>query len=195
MEFLAGETLAQRLERGALPTDGVSALGRSVLDALAAAHAKQIVHRDIKPANVFLANRPVLIDFGIARASEDSALTDGGQVVGTRAYMPPEQHEGNATPATDLYAVAALLYEASTGRRWDTTLAPGQANWSGVPRRLTRALKRGLAVDPADRWPNAAAFRNALPAPSAPRHRAVVGAAVVAAGVAAVLLWPPPAPP
>ena len=195
MEFLAGETLAQRLERGPLPADSVAALGRAVLGALAAAHASRIVHRDIKPANVFLADRPVLIDFGIARAGEDSALTDDGQVVGTRAYMPPEQREGSATPATDLYAAAALLYEASTARRWDPTPAPERANWSGVPQRLARALARGLAVDPADRWPDAVAFRNALPDPATRRHRAVVGGAVVAAGVAAVLLWPAPPPP
>jgi tetratricopeptide (TPR) repeat protein len=193
MELVRGETLAERLARGPLGAGAASALGRTLLGALAAMHRHNIVHRDIKPANVILANRPVLIDFGIARADDDTALTAGGEVVGTRAYMPPEQREGVATPATDLYAFAAVLYEACTGRRWDATRALDEADWSGVPRRLGGALRRGLAVDPKDRWPNAASFRDALPDSGVPRRPLAVGAVALVAVVVA-LVWPKPRP-
>lgn len=195
MELLQGETLAQRLARGPLGPRDASALGRTLLGALAAIHGHNIVHRDVKPANVMLADRPVLIDFSIARAAEDTALTEDGQAVGTRPYMPPEQRQGIATHVTDLYALAALLYEACTGRRWEATWSAQQADWSGVPRSLDAVLRRGLAADPPDRWPNAPAFRDALPDGGAPRRR-LAAAAVGVLVVAVALAWPPkPKPP
>ena len=190
MEYLSGETLAERLQRGPFRPRSVSELGQALLGALGAAHAKQIIHRDIKPANVFLADRPVLIDFGIARAAQDITLTEDGQIVGTRGYMPWEQRAGLATEATDLYSVAGLLYEACSGRRWDTTRAPEQADWSGIPRRLRPVLKRGLAVEPARRWPNAAAFRSALPDLAGPRRETAVLAVAVIVAILAIILWP-----
>jgi len=198
MDFVEGETLAQRLARGPLQPRAVRALGRHLLDALSAAHAQDVIHRDIKPGNVFVGDRILLADFGIARAQDDSTITADGEVVGTPAYMPPEQRNGDATAATDLYAIAAVLYEASTGRRWDARAHPEQANWSRIPGRLARALRHGLAPDPKNRWANAEAFREALRDPT---HWGTVAlyAGLLVAGVAAGYLarwWlRPPLPP
>jgi serine/threonine protein kinase len=99
MEFLAGETLDERLKRdGKLPVGEALRVGREVAEGLAAAHAKGLIHRDVKPANVWLEaprGRVKLLDFGLARAaSQDAGLTQQGAVVGTPAYMAPEQGRG-----------------------------------------------------------------------------------------------------
>ena len=166
MDYLVGDTLATRLERGPLSPDEARKLGRDLLDGLEAAHRTGVVHRDVKPGNVFLANgRAVLVDFGVAKTRAvggDSALTAPGAVVGTLDYMPPEQAAGGeVTPRTDLYAVGMVLYEAFTGRHWSWD-RPERAEWSGVPRGIARVLRRALAVAPEERWPDAATFRRAL---------------------------------
>jgi len=166
MDYLVGDTLATRLERGPLSLDEARKLGRDLLDGLEAAHRTGVVHRDVKPGNVFLANgRAVLVDFGVAKTRAvggDSALTAPGAVVGTLDYMPPEQAAGGeVTPRTDLYAVGMVLYEALTGRHWSWD-RPERAEWSGVPRGIARVLRRALAVAPEERWPDAATFRRAL---------------------------------
>jgi serine/threonine protein kinase len=165
MEYLEGDTLKSRLENGPLPARAVRALGRELLDALAAAHRQDIVHRDVKPDNIILIReRTILTDFGIAH-TEDGAttITEPGQQIGTRRYMPPEQLAGlEVTPRSDLYATASVLYEACTGRRWSQSTSPDKGDWAGVPRSLAAALRRGLALRPADRWATAAAFRAAL---------------------------------
>jgi serine/threonine protein kinase len=127
MEFLEGAALNHLVAGGALPADQVMDIGSALADVLAAAHAKGIIHRDIKPANIFVTDRGVkLLDFGLAKPSPDrlasagpteEQLTDGGAVLGTPAYMSPEQVRGETVDArTDLFSLGAVLYEMSTGR-------------------------------------------------------------------------------
>jgi non-specific serine/threonine protein kinase len=122
MELLSGEPLSKRLERGALPWSEVLRLADQLLDALNALHSNGIVHRDLKPANVFLTPHGAkLVDFGLAQptAFDDAThlgLTGAGMIVGTPQYMPPERTTGHpADERADLWAAAAVLYEAAAG--------------------------------------------------------------------------------
>jgi serine/threonine protein kinase len=127
MELLGGETLAARLKRGRVPPEEALPLVRQIAAGLGAAHRAGVVHRDLKPANVFLVPerdgvRAVITDFGLARTdAAGKALADmtgTGEVLGTPAYMAPEQLEGKVpTPATDIYALGLVLYEMVTGQR------------------------------------------------------------------------------
>jgi tetratricopeptide (TPR) repeat protein len=168
MEFIPGETLAARIARGPLSLDEVRKLGRDLLDALEVAHRHDVIHRDVKPQNIFLVGgRFVLGDFGIATSStvDTPPDADGKVIVGTPQYMPPEQRYGwEIGPRTDLYGVGMVLYEAITRRRWNWFLPDDKPDWSKVPRRsgMLRVLQRALAFRPADRWPDARAFRQAL---------------------------------
>lgn len=119
MELVRGGSLADLLrERGSLPVRQAAAIGLQMLDALTAAHEQGIVHRDVKPANVLLeGERAVLTDFGIAALEGDATLTRTGAILGTPAYMAPEQVRGAAaTPASDLWSLGATLYAAVEGR-------------------------------------------------------------------------------
>jgi hypothetical protein len=131
MELLEGETLHWRLLRGALPLAEVIEVGAALADALDAAHAKGIIHRDIKPANIVLTARgPKILDFGLAKATagsgsasatamrvSDAPLTALGAMVGTVAYMSPEQLRGEPLDArSDLFSFGLVLYEMATGR-------------------------------------------------------------------------------
>ncbi|MFD7730059.1 WD40 repeat domain-containing serine/threonine protein kinase [Kitasatospora phosalacinea] len=120
MEYLSGRSLAAEIRAdGPLAPDRVVALGLTLLDALAEAHAEGVVHRDVKPDNVLLTGKgAVLTDFGIARSADaTSALTATGVLIGTPAYLAPEQLEGKeATPATDLWALGATLWHAAGGQ-------------------------------------------------------------------------------
>ncbi|HEX4952767.1 MAG TPA: serine/threonine-protein kinase [Thermoanaerobaculia bacterium] len=125
MELLAGETLAERLERrGPLPIEQALEIARQVAAALAAGHRAGVVHRDLKSSNVVLVEGPdglraVVTDFGLARsltAEEDPQLTASGDLLGSPAYMAPEQIEGRPLgPAADLYALGVVLFEMVTG--------------------------------------------------------------------------------
>jgi eukaryotic-like serine/threonine-protein kinase len=134
MEYLEGETLADRLARGALPLEQTLRYGSQIADALSKAHRQGIVHRDLKPGNVMLTKSGVkLLDFGLAKAmapemasdltSEPTAaarpdLTQKGTLLGTLPYMAPEQLEGKeADSRTDIFALGATLYEMATGRK------------------------------------------------------------------------------
>jgi serine/threonine protein kinase len=195
MELIRGETLAERLKRGPLPPAEVGALAHDLLSALDAAHQLNVVHRDVKPANVFLVDgRAVLGDFGIARsvAGTDTELTATGQLVGTLAYMAPEQLAGDAvTPRTDLYAAGLVLFEAFTGRRWDRLRPPAADDWRGMPVPMQRAIRQALAPDPADRWPDARAFLAALERRRIGR-RVLLGAAlgILLIALGSSLPWP-----
>jgi tetratricopeptide (TPR) repeat protein len=121
LEPLRGETLSVRLQRGPLPADEVRALALGLLDALGYAHGRGLMHRDLKPANVFLRDgdprRPVLLDFGLARAIDDQRLTTPGRLLGTPAYMSPEQVRGDRPldQRTDLWSLGVMLFEALSG--------------------------------------------------------------------------------
>ena len=206
MEFVRGETLAERLARGTLTPEEARKLGRDLLDALEIAHKHDVIHRDVKPQNIFLVgDRYLLGDFGIATSSNAVTVTDseGRVIVGTPPYMPPEQRYGwEVGPRTDLYAVGLVLYEALTQRRWSWFLPDDKPDWSKVPRRsgMLPVLQRALAYRPADRWPDAKTFRHALWRTRARKYRArtlalTVGGVAAGAVIGALLLRPPAVPP
>ena len=122
MPLLTGETLATRLERETkLPPAEAARIGREIALGLAAAHAKGLVHRDVKPANVWLeagTGRVKLLDFGLALAHDTSNLTHSGFVIGTPAYMSPEQARSEPLDGrSDLFSLGVTLYLALTGDR------------------------------------------------------------------------------
>jgi eukaryotic-like serine/threonine-protein kinase len=119
MEHVAGETLADRVRRGRLRPDEVVEIGRQACAGLEHAHAAGLVHRDVKPANLLLRVDGTLkiADFGIARAAEASRVTAAGTVLGTAAYLAPEQAQGgDVSAAADVYSLGAVLYECLTGQ-------------------------------------------------------------------------------
>jgi len=120
MEYVEGQSLAQRLRHGAIPTPQAIAYIDQVLDALDYAHKQHVVHRDIKPANMMVTPAGVvkLMDFGIARAKGDQTLTAVDTTTGSLGYMSPEQVHGKPTDGrSDLYSVGISLYEMVTGER------------------------------------------------------------------------------
>jgi serine/threonine protein kinase len=172
MQLLRGKTLEDRLQRagGRLPLPEVLRVGREIAEGLAAAHARGLVHRDIKPANVWLEEergRVRIVDFGLARGTEpDAQFTHAGSVIGTPAYMAPEQAGGAAVDARcDLFSLGAVLYRAATGTSpfgdRDTlsilnalatrTPAPPHKIVPSLPRMFSGLVMRLLAKDPADR--------------------------------------------
>jgi serine/threonine protein kinase len=151
MELCEGDTLAARLKKGKLSIDDTVRYGTQIADALAAAHAKGIVHRDLKPGNIMLTKSGVkVLDFGLAKAPQDETLTGSRVVMGTPAYMAPEQREGKECDArTDIYALGLVLYEMATGKRAPQGEPPAMED---VPARLAPVIERCLAPDPEDRW-------------------------------------------
>lgn len=182
MELIQGETLADHLVRcGPLAAADAAAIAMALLDALAAAHRRGLVHRDVKPANVLLpADGGVkLSDFGIAKglASSTAGLTARGQIVGTPAYLSPEQAAGHpATARSDLYALGVVAYESVTGappfsgddvvsvaiahQRQPVPALAEQA--PATPPAVAAVVERALAKDPAERFADAAEMRTAL---------------------------------
>ena len=173
MEWLDGETLADRLARGAIGSVAAARLGRRVLLALAVAHAHGIVHRDIKPSNVFLPEADLgqakLLDFGIARRTQDDwPVTRPGTALGTAMYVAPEQaRDGDAVDGrADIFSLGCVLYECATGeppRRQVShaggtpacyELDPAGQCWA-VAQPLREVLARMLALEPAKRPGNA----------------------------------------
>ena len=216
MGYVAGESLAQRLaHQGRLPLDEALRIATEVGDALQYAHEHGIIHRDIKPANILLAGGHALVtDFGIAKSvaesEEGKTLTGTGVTVGTAAYMSPEQASGERRidARSDVYALAAVLYEMLTGEP-PFTGATAQAIVArilvdaprsvrtvrpNVPVHIEQALLAGLAKVPGDRPPSAKAFIDLLSAPvTAPRAkrrwlRYAAGAAALAAAAMAIAL-------
>ncbi len=182
MDYLAGETLADRVERAPLSPEAAGQLGLDLLAALGAAHAKGVIHRDVKPSNImFQDGRAMLVDFGIAKRVTADPVTGHGERPGTVSWMPPEQLAGaELTPRADLYSAAMVLYHALTGVMWSVTDRVKTADWSDVPKRLRPVLMRALCFDARDRWADAAEFRTAW-------QRAIGPRPVVALSVAAIV--------
>ncbi len=180
MEFLDGETVAQRLERGPVPVAEALPIAVEIAEALDTAHRQGIVHRDLKPSNVMLTDTGVrLLDFGLAKQHEagapgtltpaptHTALTMEGSILGTLHYMSPEQLDGKPADArSDVFSFGATVYEMVSGRRpFDADSqasvigailkdapAPLREIEPGIPRRLDRVVRTCLAKDPEDRW-------------------------------------------
>src|SRR5499425_1091073 len=179
MEFLEGETLAQRLLNGSLPAEQTLRYGTEIADALDKAHRQGIVHRDLKPGNMMLTKSGMkLLDFGLAKAIAPPAdkasltslptqqgLTQEGTILGTFQYMAPEQLEGkDADARTDIFAFGCALYEMATGRKafsgtsqaslitaiMSSDPAPISTLQPMTPPALDRAVKTCLAKDPED---------------------------------------------
>jgi len=185
MPYLDGETLAARLQRGALALDSALRIGIEILDALNAAHHAGITHRDLKPANIMLTKSGVkLLDFGVAKlrpqialagappdaqtSTQPTPLTKAGTFVGTLHYMSPEQLEGHeGDPKSDIFAFGAVLYEMLTGRKAfeGTSQASviaaimerdvGRMNGDVAPPAIERIVRKCLAKDPEERWQTA----------------------------------------
>lgn len=144
-ELVEGRTLARLSREGALSDREIAEIGADLCEALDHAHSRGVVHRDIKPQNVVVAPegefRAKLMDFGVARLSESTALTAPGDVVGTLAYMSPEQAEGEAAgPAADVYSLALTLYECWGGENPNRRATPAATARAigGRPRPLRR---------------------------------------------------------
>ena len=184
MPYLKGESLEERIKREVRPplTESLR-IGREIAEGLRAAHEHGVIHRDIKPGNVWLEGgraRVKILDFGLARAGADSAqLTQLGVVLGTPAFMPPEQINGQAVDArADLFSLGCILYRLTTGQLPFTgrdTLAtlvavgtekplPPRSLCPDVPAALDELIMRLLAKTPEERPPSAAAVVEALSA-------------------------------
>src|SRR5215471_18930835 len=119
MELVEGETMAARLKRGPLAMTTALLYGSQIVAALAEAHGKGIIHRDLKPGNIMIAKSGIkVLDFGLAKSEQDESVTISRMVMGTPAYMAPEQRDGKAADArSDIYAFGCVLYEMLTGAR------------------------------------------------------------------------------
>jgi serine/threonine protein kinase/tetratricopeptide (TPR) repeat protein len=169
MEYLEGETLKKKIERGPLELDQALRYAIQIAHGLIDAHAHGIIHRDIKPANMMVTSHDVakIVDFGLARLSGRTMLTKTGSTIGTAAYMSPEQARGEtADHRTDIWAMGVVLYEMLTGRHpfageyeeavtyrilnedpeFVTKIRPE------LPRELDHIIERAIAKDPARRY-------------------------------------------
>ncbi len=160
MEVLEGETIAARLKKGPLPIDQALRFAAQIANALAEAHGRGIVHRDLKPGNIMLMKSGVkVLDFGLATWEGDETHAATRTVMGTPAYMAPEQREGKPADArADIYSYGCVLYEMLTGAR----ATPERKR---VPSRPLEKIVSGcLATNPAQRWQTAAELAVALEA-------------------------------
>ncbi len=155
MELVEGQTLDARLDRAKLSIADTLRYGAQIAEALAEAHARGIVHRDLKPGNIMLSRSGVkVLDFGLAKlTTADETLTSSRVLMGTPAYMAPEQREGSPTDSrTDIYALGLVLYEMAVGKR----AVHGQTgSLENMPAQLAHVIERCLAPDPDDRWQSA----------------------------------------
>jgi serine/threonine-protein kinase len=227
MPYVEGESLRDRLNREhQLPIEDAVHIASEVADALAHAHDRMLIHRDIKPGNILLEGGHALVaDFGIARAvgsATTTRLTETGLAIGTPAYMSPEQALGEAAvdARSDVYALGCVLYEMLAGeppytgataqaivaRRLSEPVRSLRVVRETVPDQVERAVMRALARVPADRFPSATAFREALlvgqgapdrsdgteaqPSRSTSRRRTVLGILAVVAVVGVAIALP-----
>ena len=168
MEYVPGEPLSKALRHGPLGPRRVARMASELGAALDHAHVQGVVHRDVKPANVLLRDDGVtkLVDLGIATAADGTRITRSGTVLGTAAYMAPEQLEGREPgPAVDVYALAAVCFETLAGRRPREGKTPMQIahsiasapppdlreHWPAASPAVAEVLKRAMARDPEER--------------------------------------------
>ena len=173
LEYVPGQTLAQRIAHKPLKLQEALSIGRQIAEAVAAAHEKSIVHRDLKPGNIKLTpeGRVKVLDFGLAKPagdqdkSKDSVVTQAGSIIGTPAYMSPEQIRGGSTDSrTDIWSFGCIMYEMLTGKRpfegktVSDTIAHTlelQPDWdalpSNTPTKIRTLLKRCLDKNPDQR--------------------------------------------
>jgi serine/threonine protein kinase len=183
-QFVSGQTLSQRFQNKPVGAREAAKIARSLADALDHAHSRGIFHRDIKPSNIILDEReePRLTDFGLARrASVDPTLTPEGIVLGTPAYMSPEQAAGQGhvvDERSDAYSLGVIFYEMLCGRRpvdlpsripfWRveprTHVVPPRRFLRSIPRQLDAACRRALAERPSDRYSCARAMAEEISA-------------------------------
>ncbi len=179
MEFVEGETLANRIARAPISTSEAVNYSEQILSALSYAHKHNITHRDIKPANMMLTPESMvkLMDFGIARSGTDGSLTSTGTTLGSLNYMPPEQVRGESADArSDIYSFGVSLYELLTGKlpfQGDSQYSLMTAHLNqqppspislreDLPPALNQIILMAMAKEPGDRFQTADAFLNAL---------------------------------
>ncbi len=173
MAFVDGESLRSRIARGPLAIDEAVVIALQIAEGLAQAHRHGIIHRDIKPANVMLTSDGgvKIVDFGLATLAGQARVTRTGQVVGTAAYMSPEQSRGAAADhRSDLWSLGVVMYEMLAGRLpfsggneqgvlyavLNEKIAPLESARPGLPRSLAAVVARCLRRDPSDRYQSAA---------------------------------------
>jgi Tol biopolymer transport system component/tRNA A-37 threonylcarbamoyl transferase component Bud32 len=218
MEYIEGATLAERITEGPIPLEEALNIAKQIADALEAAHDKGIVHRDLKPANVKI--RPdgsvKVLDFGLAKAGEAREVTPDsptmmpatqmGMILGTAGYMSPEQARGKEVDKrADIWAFGVVLYEMVTGKRLfegetvsDTLAAvlTREPDWTHVPAKVQRLLRRCLEKDPKRRLRDISGaellLEDVAPPAAASRGRLPwIAAAGVLAIALCVALWAP----
>ena len=180
MELIEGGTLRELLrERGPMPPHAVAAVLTPILGGLAAAHRAGLVHRDIKPENVLISDdgEVKIADFGLVRAVAEAKITSTSVILGTAAYLSPEQvGTGDAGPGSDVYGVGILAYELLTGttpftgdsvlavayQRMDNEVPPPSAAIAGVPPQFDEMVRRATRRDPDDRYADAGVMGAAL---------------------------------
>jgi formylglycine-generating enzyme required for sulfatase activity len=214
MEYVEGETLKEKVERGPLELRELLDWGVQMAEAVAAAHARGIIHRDLKPGNVLLTpgGQVKVLDFGLATwaphalgaldAAARSRLTSSGLVIGTVPYMSPEQTRGEAVDArSDVFSLGSVLYEAATGKRpfdgpnglailhavaAEEPVPPGTLR-PGLPKGFDAVVRRALAKDKGQRYGSAAELAEALRRLGAPGKRKLLARLAIAAGATIVL--------
>jgi eukaryotic-like serine/threonine-protein kinase len=189
MELVSGETLAERIKRGAIPIEEALPIAKQIAEGLEEAHEKGIIHRDLKPANIKITpdGKVKVLDFGLAKAYEressdasvsnsptiSMAATNAGVILGTAAYMSPEQARGKAvTRATDIFAFGAVLYELLTGKQAFqgedagdilASVVKTEPDWSLLPHStppgIRTMLQRCMRKDPRQRLRDATGIR------------------------------------
>jgi tetratricopeptide (TPR) repeat protein len=176
MELVEGQTIADRLKRELFPMTTALLYASQILAALAEAHAKGIIHRDLKPGNIMVGRSGIkVLDFGLAKSGHDETVTASHMVLGTPAYMAPEQREGKPADArSDIYSFGCILYEMLTGAR---VASPRKRVAS---RKLERIVSRCLEEEPGRRWQSVAELERELSATTVAANRGKRHAAAAA---------------